>query len=117
VRLIEGYLWCPKELPFDPAEYVRVDGLGGDGRLLLAIEPAQPPVAYFEDGTPTASQRFWMLSLAVFGPHPGAQTTLELQGRLDGLLESAPPGVGWMLFGDDPGSPSRPDLVRVREGH
>jgi len=117
VRLLEGYLWCPKELPFDPAVCVKVEGLGGGGRLMLAMEPTEPPVAYFEDGTPASSQRFWMLSISIFGPHPGPEFTLELQGRLDGLLESAPPGVGWLLFGDDPEAPPRPGIVRVREGH
>jgi len=55
VRLFQGYLWHPKEAPLDPRALLPGEVLGA--RLLLDEVP--PPTPFFEDGTPTHTQRFY----------------------------------------------------------
>jgi hypothetical protein len=98
VRLFQGYLWHPKGMAFDrgllPEE---VEG----ARLLLDEVP--PPTPFFEDGTPTATQRFYQLTLVVKTKeppealHPWAE---RVEKALRPLLEGLPPQVGWLLLED-----------------
>ena len=54
VRLFQGYLWHPRGMAFDPALLPKeVEGAH------LVLDEVPPPVAFFEDGTPTATQRFY----------------------------------------------------------
>jgi hypothetical protein len=59
VRLFQGYLWHPKEASLDPRALLPEEVLGA--RLL--IDPVPPPTPFFEDGTPTATQAFYQVTL------------------------------------------------------
>ncbi len=70
-------------------------------RLLLDEVP--PPTPFFEDGTPTHTQRFYQLTLLLLTEEPPealkplAEAVAEaLQARLEAL----PQGAGWLLLED-----------------
>ena len=99
VRLFQGYLWHPKEASLDPRALLPGEVLGA--RLL--IDPVPPPTPFFEDGTPTATQAFYQVTLlfltekAPEALKPLAERVAEaLRERLEGL----PPAVGWLLLED-----------------
>jgi hypothetical protein len=103
VRLLQGYLWVPRELDWDPVlELPPALALDGVEAALL-VDPIAPPFAFFDDGTPTATQRFYQVTALVLTErdarelHPWAA---ELEARLGPLLEATPAGVGWWLFED-----------------
>ena len=103
VRLLQGYLWAPRELAWD-AELELPPKIELDGaEVSLLVDPISPPFAFFDDGTPTASQRFYQLTALVITErdpntlHPWVEA---LQERLAPVLEATPEGVGWLLFED-----------------
>lgn len=98
VRLFQGYLWHPRGMAFDPALLPKeVEGAH------LVLDEVPPPVAFFEDGTPTATQRFYQVTLLVQAEeppealHPWAK---RVERALKPLLESLPLEVGWLLLED-----------------
>ncbi|APD09306.1 MULTISPECIES: DUF3208 family protein [Thermus] len=99
VRLFQGYLWHPKEAPLDPRALLPGEVLGA--RLLLDEVP--PPTPFFEDGTPTHTQRFYQLTLLLLTDEPpeALKPLAEEAARaLAAHLEALPPGVGWLLLED-----------------
>lgn len=99
VRLFQGYLWHPKELLLDPRAFLpeEVEGV----RLLLDEVP--PPTSFFQDGTPTHTQRFYQITLLLLTEEPPEalkSLSERLAMALEPLLEAFPPGVGWLLLED-----------------
>lgn len=100
VRLLQGYLWHPREVEVDFAAYLPAT-LGADIHVLLDAIPAAP-FAFFDDGTLSASQQFYQLTVVTFredeedvgGLVPWAAETLQQH------LEGTPEGVGWQVFED-----------------
>jgi len=103
VRLLQGYLWVPQERAWDPQlELPATLGLG-EAEAVLLVDPIRPPFAFFDDGTPTASQRFYQLTALVLTdrePNALHPWVAALQERLAPVLEATPAGVGWLLFED-----------------
>jgi hypothetical protein len=99
VRLFQGYLWHPKEASLDPRALLPEEVLGA--RLL--IDPVPPPTPFFEDGTPTATQAFYQVTL-LFLTEEAPEALKPLAERvaeaLREHLEGLPPGVGWLLLED-----------------
>ncbi|SDF08142.1 Protein of unknown function [Thermus arciformis] len=99
IRLFQGYLWHPQESPLDLKALLPEEVLGA--RLLLDEVP--PPTPFFEDGTPTHTQRFYQLTLLLLTERPPealkplAEAAAE---ALDALLRGLPSGVGWLLLED-----------------
>lgn len=99
IRLFQGYLWHPKEDPWDLKALLPQEVLGA--RLLLDEVP--PPTPFFEDGTPTHTQRFYQLTLLVLTEKPPEALkplAEEAAKALGEVLEGLPPGVGWLLLED-----------------
>ncbi|MFD3005892.1 DUF3208 domain-containing protein [Thermus tengchongensis] len=99
VRLFQGYLWHPKELPLDPKALLPGEVEGA--RLLLDEVP--PPTPFFQDGTPTHTQRFYQLTLLVLTEKPpeALEPLAERVAKgVEPLLQALPPGVGWLLLED-----------------
>ncbi|GAA6756785.1 DUF3208 family protein [Thermus thalpophilus] len=99
VRLFQGYLWHPKEASLDLKALLPEEVLGA--RLLLDEVP--PPLPFFEDGTPTHTQRFHQLTLLLLTEDPpeALRSVAEEAARVLGAcLEALPPGVGWLLLED-----------------
>ena len=101
VRLLQGYLWHPKELDLELADYLPAT-LGDDVHVLVDAIPAAP-FAFFDDGTLSASQQFYQLTVLTFregededvsGRVPWVAETLQER------LEQTPEGVGWQVFED-----------------
>ncbi len=103
VRLLQGYLWHPRALKVDPVSWfpsqIELEG----ETVHLATDPIRPPFAFFDDGTPTESQRFYQLTALVLSSSPD-EALLALAERvaswLEARLEATPEGVGWLIFGD-----------------
>jgi len=103
IRLLQGYLWVPRELDWDAAVELPLAIDLSEGEVSVLVDPIEPPFAFFDDGTPANTQRFYQLTavtLAERDPgelHPWVE---ELQAGLAPVLETAPAGVGWLLFED-----------------
>ena len=103
VRLLQGYLWAPRGLDWDPALELPPTLTLEEAEVALLVDPIAPPFAFFDDGTPTAEQRFYQLTAVVLterdpnGLHP---LVAQLEARLGPELEASPAGVGWLLFED-----------------
>jgi len=99
VRLFQGYLWHPRALALDLKALLPGEVAGA--RLLWDEVPPPPP--FFEDGTPTHTQRFYQLTLLVLTEEPPealkplAEEAAEALGE---VLEGLPPEVGWLLLED-----------------
>lgn len=105
VRLFQGYLWHPRALALDLKALLPGEVAGA--RLLWDEVP--PPTPFFEDGTPTHTQRFYQLTLLVLTEEPPealkplAEEAAEALGE---VLEGLPrrwAGFFWRTSG-----PSRP---------
>ena len=100
VRLLQGYVWHPRELEIDLAETLPAT-LGSAIHVLIDAIPAAP-FAFFDDGTLSASQQFYQLTVVTFrddeedlsGLVPWAAETLQRH------LDATPEGVGWQVFED-----------------
>lgn len=100
VRLLQGYVWHPRELEVELGGYLPAT-LGDDIHVLLDAIPAAP-FAFFDDGTLSATQQFYQLTVLTFreddedlsGLVPWAAETLQRR------LEGTPEGVGWQVFED-----------------
>ncbi len=103
IRLLQGYLWLPHELVWDPEEALPAVLELSEASVSLLLEPVEPPFAFFDDGTSSAGQRFYQLTaLAVSERDPRElhDWVAELEEKLAPLLEASPPGVGWLLLED-----------------
>ncbi|MFN3369345.1 MAG: DUF3208 domain-containing protein [Thermus sp.] len=99
VRLFQGYLWHPRGLALDPMGLLPQEVEGA--RLLLDEVP--PPTPFFEDGTPTHTQRFYQLTLLLLteeAPEALKPVAQALAPILQGMLEGLPREVGWLLLED-----------------
>ena len=105
IKLFQGYLWHPKELAFDPKQAIPAQ-LGQDlegGPVHVLLDAIRPPMAFFDNGTPTEGHIFYQLTLMVRSqkePTELKPVTAPLSAELDPYLQATPPGVGWMLFED-----------------
>ncbi len=103
VRLLQGYLWLPWELDYDPRAHLPEALIVQGQTVHLLLDPVDPPFAFFDDGTPAASQRFYQLTaLAITDEDPRALHPLAaaLAAELGPLLEATPENVGWLLLED-----------------
>lgn len=100
VKLLQGYLWHPRDLDVELGDY-----------LPATLEPAihllwdpmpSAPFAFFDDGTLSATQRVYQFTAlkVLEGDDEAARYVPALAEELGQLLERTPPGVGWQLFED-----------------
>lgn len=100
VRLLQGYLWFPRDLELDLAAVLPAT-LGDDVHVLWDALPAAP-FAFFDDGTLSATQAVHQVTVLRFveeGDDP-ATTLPWVVETLQRALDATPPGVGWQLFDD-----------------
>jgi len=100
VRLLQGYVWHPRELALAPADYLPAV-LGKDVHVLVDAIPAAP-FAFFDDGTLSATQQFYQLTVVTFveGEDDASGIVPWVAETLQRRLEGTPDGVGWQLFED-----------------
>ncbi len=100
VRLLQGYVWHPRELTLDLADHLPAT-LSGDVHVLWDPMPAAP-FTFFDDGTLSATQRVYQLTVLRFVEDAEDPDTLLpwVVERLQAALESTPEGVGWQVMED-----------------
>jgi hypothetical protein len=100
IKLLQGYLWYPKELELDLADHLPTT-LDGDVHVLWDELP-RPPFSFFDDGTLAATQRIHQLTVLTFAPDEETAGRLVpwLAEVLQERLEATPNGVGWQLMED-----------------
>jgi len=104
VRLLQGYVWHPREDEVDFGAYLPAT-LGRDVHVLLDPIPAAP-FAFFDDGTLSATQQFYQFTVLTFRDD-GEEEEEDVSGlvpwvaeTLQRRLEATPAGVGWQIFED-----------------
>jgi hypothetical protein len=100
IKLLQGYVWWPKELDLDLADHLP-KRLEPDVHVLWDELP-RPPFAFFEDGTLAASQRIHQLTALTFAEDEESAGRLVpwLAEVLQEALETTPAGVGWQVMED-----------------
>lgn len=100
IKLLQGYLWFPKDLDVDLARHLPTT-LDPNVHVLWDELPA-PPFTFFDDGTLAATQRIHQLTVLTFAEseeHAG-RLVPWLAEVLQARLETTPEGVGWQLMED-----------------
>lgn len=112
VRLLQGYVWHPKDADVDLDLYLPRDldlpehATDPDAESAHVLwDEVNPPFAFFENGEPTASQTFYQFTvLRVYEDRPGNDAlhrdAAAASAALNPLLESTPAGLGWQLWED-----------------
>ncbi len=100
VKLLQGYVWHPREQTVTLTDYLPVR-LEPDIHVLLDPIP-QAPFAFFEDGTLTATQQFYQLTVLTFVENEDDPSGLVpwLAATLQQQPEQTPEGVGWQVMED-----------------
>lgn len=111
IRLLQGYVWHPASQGEDsPSEHFEDFDLENYlprelGEAHVLWDKISAPFAFFENGTPTASQVFYQFTvLQMYDLRPPAEQlnadALSASQTLEPLLEATPEGVGWQLWED-----------------
>ncbi len=96
-RLLQGYIWYPKDADIELGAYLPRELEGG---VHLLWDEVRPPFTFFDDGTLAATQHiFQFTALTLSGDNPEGLTPW-LAEVLQEKLEATPPGVGWQLMED-----------------
>lgn len=100
VKLLQGYLWHPRELELDFADYLP-QRLEPEVHVLWDAMPAAP-FTFFDDGTLAATQQVYQFTVLAFLPEEedGAGLVPWLAETLQAALERTPEGVGWQVMED-----------------
>ena len=100
VRLLQGYVWHPRDAAVDLSEHLP-DSLPGDVHVLWDPMPAAP-FTFFDDGTLSATQQVYQLTVLRLlddDEDPVAALPWVVE-RLQSALETTPEGVGWQVMED-----------------
>jgi len=100
MRLLQGYIWHPREQDLNLFDYIPAQ-LPGEVHVLMDAMPAAP-FAFFDDGTLSATQQVYQLTIMRIvpaGEDPGAGLQ-TVASQLQEHLNTTPEGVGWQLMED-----------------
>lgn len=100
VRLLQGYVWHPRQAPMTLGEYLP-QRLAGNIHILFDAMPAAP-FTFFDDGTLSATQTVYQLTVLHFvedGEDP-ASLLPWVSEVLQQALNTTPAGVGWQILDD-----------------
>lgn len=100
IKLIQGYVWHPRDQELALDERLATE-LGGGVHVLVDAMP-QAPFTFFEDGTMSASQQVYQLTVVAI-VEPGVDPVKllpEVAEHLQAVLDETPAGVGWQLMED-----------------
>jgi hypothetical protein len=100
MKLLQGYVWHPRELEIDLADYLP-STLEPDVHVLWDPLPAAP-FTFFDDGTLAATQQVYQLTVMryVETDEDPAALLPWLSETLQAALERSPAGVGWQVMAD-----------------
>lgn len=100
IRLLQGYVWHPRDAEVDLGDHLPRT-LPGDVHVLWDPMPAAP-FTFFDDGTLSATQQVYQLTVLRFlddDEDPLAALAWVVE-RLQSALETTPEGVGWQILED-----------------
>jgi len=100
VKLIQGYVWHPREHELALDELLTTE-LSTNVHVLVDAMP-QAPFTFFEDGTMSATQQVYQLTVVAI-VEPGDDPVKLLPAvaeHLQAELDATPPEVGWQLMED-----------------
>lgn len=99
IRLLQGYIWHPKDEAIDLSDYLP-ETLEPDIHVLWDALP-RAPFTFFDNGTLASTQRVYQFTVlqctedeAVAGLVPWVADILQQR------LEATPPSVGWQILED-----------------
>lgn len=95
-RLLQGYIWYPKDADIDLSDYLPKELEGG---IHLLWDEVRPPFAFFDDGTLAATQHIFQFTALTLNDNPEGLTPWLAEVLQEKLL-ATPPGVGWQLMED-----------------
>ena len=106
IKLLQGYIWHPRELDLDLGDYLP-SRLEGEVHVLWDPLP-QAPFTFFDDGTLAATQQVYQFTVLKLIEETDEEEAQEqaagivpwLAEVLQGRLEGTPEGVGWQIFED-----------------
>ena len=99
VKLLQGYIWVPREQELDLGDYLP-QKLEPNIFILWDEMPAAP-FTFFDDGTLSATQRFFQFTVLTVSEGEDPQKLVPwLAETLQERLERTPAGVGWQIFED-----------------
>lgn len=100
IKLLQGYLWYPKDLDVDLDAHLP-STLDPDVHVLWDEMP-RPPFSFFDDGTLAATQRIHQLTVLTFAESEerAGQLVPWLAEVLQEHLNGTPEGVGWQIMED-----------------
>jgi hypothetical protein len=100
VRLLQGYVWHPRDQDVDLTAHLPAT-LEGDVHVACDAMPAAP-FTFFDDGTLAASQVVYQLTVLRLVEEGEAPASLLpwVAETLQRALETTPPGVGWQILDD-----------------
>ncbi len=103
VRLLQGYIWHPREDAIELGDYLPREMEGGLHVLWDAMP--QAPFTFFDDGTLSATQQVYQFTvLRLLQEDEEAEEFAGLipwlAETLQAKLEGTPEGVGWQIFED-----------------
>ncbi len=109
LKLLQGYLWHPRDENINFADYLPKQMEPG---LHLLWDEITPPFSFFDDGTLSATQKFFQFTVVhlLESAHNKPLTTEDspeseailpwLTEVLQEKLNTTPPSVGWQIFED-----------------
>jgi hypothetical protein len=100
VRLLQGYVWHPRGAVVELGDHLPRT-LPGDVHVLWDPMPAAP-FTFFDDGTLSATQQVYQLTVLRFlddADDPTGALAWVVE-RLQAALETTPEGVGWQIMED-----------------
>ena len=100
VKLLQGYIWHPREEDINLGEYLPKK-LEPNIEILWDEMP-QAPFTFFDDGTLSATQQFYQFTTMTIleDREDAADLTKDLAETLQAKLNTTPPSVGWQIFED-----------------
>lgn len=100
IKLIQGYVWHPREQELALDNRLSTELPGGIHVLVDAMP--QAPFTFFDDGTMSATQQVYQLTVVAIvepGDDPG-RLLPDVAERLQAMLDETPKEVGWQLMDD-----------------
>ena len=100
IKLLQGYLWHPREMEIDFGDHLPAR-LDPDVHVLWDEMP-RAPFSFFDDGTLAATQRIYQFTVLTYAEDEETAGRLVpwLAEVLQSDLETTPPGVGWQIMED-----------------
>lgn len=100
IKLLQGYIWHPREEEVDLEAHLPAELQEGVHVLVDAMPAA--PFTFFDDGTLSATQQVYQLTVVAIvkpGEDPG-KLLPRVAELLQAMLDETPKDVGWQLMDD-----------------